>query len=235
MVEIEPTRREVLKAGAAGAAALTVLQIAGPAAASSSARAVPEGVVPWLDQPPPVPEPAQGIVPRQLRWELFDSRVTRNAEFFVVQHYGVPQLSASSWRLRVDGRVSRPLELSLAALQAQPRRTIQYTMECSGNHGLPFFTGGVGNARWTARSCGGSCALRGRCPARTRWCSGAPTVVRWQPPRRARSGVRRTDRSGGGVDRRRPVPSCPTGSSARAGNRAQLDVVGLRLGHPAGR
>jgi DMSO/TMAO reductase YedYZ molybdopterin-dependent catalytic subunit len=39
--------------------------------------------------------------------------------------------------------------LSLAALRARPRRTVEFTLECSGNTGLPFFIGGVGNARWT--------------------------------------------------------------------------------------
>jgi DMSO/TMAO reductase YedYZ molybdopterin-dependent catalytic subunit len=44
--------------------------------------------------------------------------------------------------------VARPLVLDLAALRAQPQRTVEVTMECSGNHGLPFFTGGIGTARW---------------------------------------------------------------------------------------
>ena len=38
--------------------------------------------------------------------------------------------------------------LTLAALRSQPRREVEITMECSGNPGLPFFTGGVSTARW---------------------------------------------------------------------------------------
>jgi DMSO/TMAO reductase YedYZ molybdopterin-dependent catalytic subunit len=47
-------------------------------------------------------------------------------------------------------------------------------MECSGNHGLPFFTGGVGTARW------GGVQLRRLCgPAAPR--AGADEVVFWGP------------------------------------------------------
>ena len=148
MDQSELTRRDALKVGAAGAAGLSVLTVTGPAAAFPAAQAAATVVVPWLDQPPPVPEPAQGVIPRQLRWEDLDTRITPRGEHFVVNHYGVPALSPASWRLRVVGMVARPLVLDLAALHAQPRREVEFTMECSGNHGLPFFTGGVGTARW---------------------------------------------------------------------------------------
>jgi DMSO/TMAO reductase YedYZ molybdopterin-dependent catalytic subunit len=49
----------------------------------------------------------------------------------------------------VGGLVRRPRTLTLAALHALPRRTVEFTLECSGNTGPPFFIGGVGNARWT--------------------------------------------------------------------------------------
>lgn len=58
MEQTELTRRDALRAGAAGAAALSVLQV------SRSGDGLPprcsgEGtvVVPWLDQPAPVPAP----------------------------------------------------------------------------------------------------------------------------------------------------------------------------------
>ncbi|MEY2553155.1 MAG: hypothetical protein QOC57_1015, partial [Ilumatobacteraceae bacterium] len=38
--------------------------------------------------------------------------------------------------------------LSLADLQSRPRRQVEFTVECSGNTGLPFFIGGIGNAVW---------------------------------------------------------------------------------------
>ena len=37
---------------------------------------------------------------------------------------------------------------NLADIKARPRQEVTFTIECSGNHGLPFFNGGIGNARW---------------------------------------------------------------------------------------
>jgi DMSO/TMAO reductase YedYZ molybdopterin-dependent catalytic subunit len=42
----------------------------------------------------------------------------------------------------------KPLKLTLADIKARPRQEVIFTVECSGNHGFPFFTGGIGNARW---------------------------------------------------------------------------------------
>jgi DMSO/TMAO reductase YedYZ molybdopterin-dependent catalytic subunit len=44
--------------------------------------------------------------------------------------------------------VKKPLKLTLADIKARPRQEVVFTIECSGNHGFPFFTGGIGNARW---------------------------------------------------------------------------------------
>ncbi len=33
--------------------------------------------------------------------------------------------------------------------QGAARQKVTFTVECSGNHGFPFFTGGIGNAQWT--------------------------------------------------------------------------------------
>ncbi len=54
----------------------------------------------------------------------------------------------TDYRLTVDGLVARPRELSLDDIKARPRREVEFTLECSGNTGLPFFIGGVGNAVW---------------------------------------------------------------------------------------
>jgi DMSO/TMAO reductase YedYZ molybdopterin-dependent catalytic subunit len=144
----EIPRRTVLKSGAAaaGAAGLTTMAFTGPAQAFPG---VDGTVVPWLDQPAPIPPPAQDIAGNLLVWEDLDSRRTPNDEFFTVKHYNIPPLTAAGYRLRVDGLVQRPRTLSLADLRSGPRRTVEYTLECSGNTGLPFFIGGIGNASWT--------------------------------------------------------------------------------------
>src|SRR6185436_14532152 len=71
-----------------------------------------------------------------------------NDKFFTVKHYGDVRLSGSAYRLRIEGLVARPQTLSLAALEALPHRSVDFTLECSGDEGFPFLVGAIGNARW---------------------------------------------------------------------------------------
>ncbi len=136
-------RREVI-AGSAVLAAYAVLRSAHPALAFPSRPG--EAVLPWLDQPPLVDDPT---VRGQLRWEGLDSWITPTDEFFGVAHFDWPEIDAGSWHLDVDGLVRNPLRLTLADLKALARHEMAVTLECSGNHGLDYFTGAIGNARWT--------------------------------------------------------------------------------------
>ena len=145
MGDQDMTRRTLLKGGGAALAGMTVLRVAGPASAFPGSGDEDEEVVPWLDQPTTDPTPGP---PPQLVWEELDSWYTPNDEFFVVSHYDEPALSAVDWRLAISGLVARPQSLSLDDLKARARREVDFTMECSGNTGLPFFIGGIGNARW---------------------------------------------------------------------------------------
>ncbi len=105
-----------------------------------------EEVLPWLDQPAPNPVP--DVIGTQLHWEDLDSWLTPNDQFFTIAHYDKPALDASSWRLQVGGLVQQRLTLTLDDLKARPRQEVTFTLECSGNDGLPFFNGGIGNATW---------------------------------------------------------------------------------------
>jgi DMSO/TMAO reductase YedYZ molybdopterin-dependent catalytic subunit len=136
-------RRTLLKGGGAAVAGLTVLQVAGPAHAFPGTPGEEE-VLEWLDQPPAPPFE----IPNQLKWEELDSWLTPADDFMVVSHFNQPVLNATDWRLDVGGLVDNPRSLSLADLKARPRREVEFTLECSGNTGLPFFIGGIGNARW---------------------------------------------------------------------------------------
>src|SRR5687767_1945267 len=138
------SRRALLQQGSAAVAGLSVLRVAGPTAAFQTP--VAGEVIPWLDQPDPNPEP-EAIV-RQLEWEQLDSWITPNDQFFVIKHFNEPQLNESDWRLEISGLVERPLTLTLSDLKARARREVTFTLECSGNTGLPFFIGGIGNAMW---------------------------------------------------------------------------------------
>jgi DMSO/TMAO reductase YedYZ molybdopterin-dependent catalytic subunit len=139
------SRRTLLKGSGATLAGVAVLRVAGPAHAFPGNKR-DEVVIPWLDQPP---DPPPGLtLPNLLVWEELDSWLTPADDFFVISHYDQPALAAATWELDIDGRVARPQTLNLRDLQARPRREVDFTLECSGNNGFPFFIGGIGNARW---------------------------------------------------------------------------------------
>jgi DMSO/TMAO reductase YedYZ molybdopterin-dependent catalytic subunit len=138
------SRRALLQQGGAVVGGLAVLRLAGPIEAFPSQQGAQ--VIPWLDQPAPNPVPE--IVGQQLVWEDLDSWITPVNKFFTIAHFGPPTVNERDWRLEVGGLVGRPRSYTLAELRARPRREVTFTLECSGNTGLPFFWGGVGNARW---------------------------------------------------------------------------------------
>lgn len=136
-------RREFILSSGAALAAMTLLR-------TSAAYAFPERpgetVVPWLDQPTENLDPFG--VQTQLVWEDLDSWITPNDKFFSISHFDRPVIDASTWKLEVDGLVEKPLSLTLDDIKARPRQEVVFTVECSGNHGFDFFTGGIGNASW---------------------------------------------------------------------------------------
>ena len=98
-----------------------------------------EVLVPFTDQPPP----EQG----RLDWNTFDTFITPNDEFFNVSHYGKPEVDLATWKLEVSGLVDSPLMLTIEDIKARPRQEVTFTLECSGNHGFPTFTGAIGTAK----------------------------------------------------------------------------------------
>lgn len=117
---------------------------------SRSAAAFPtrsgETVIGWLDQPAANPVPQ--VIQSQLVWEDLGSWITPNDKFFSIAHFDRPKIDPNAWKLEIDGLVKKPMTLSLADVKARPRQEVVFTVECSGNHGFPFFTGGIGNAKW---------------------------------------------------------------------------------------
>ena len=81
-----------------------------------------------------------------------DSWITPNDKFFGVGHYEWPAIDAATWRLDVAGQVGAPLGYTLNDLKARPRQEVTFTLECSGNNGLPFLTSAIGNAKWAGTS-----------------------------------------------------------------------------------
>ena len=93
---------------------------------------------------------------------LAEGPLTATDSFYVRSHGAVPEIDAATWRLRVQGVVERPLELSLATLrEAFRERGVTATLQCAGNRraGLiairdipgeaPWGPGATGTATWT--------------------------------------------------------------------------------------
>lgn len=104
-----------------------------------------------------------GLIIRQKEPENLESpfealsQVTPNERFYVRSHFATPALDANTWRLKVEGAVERPLELSYDDLQKLPVRTKMATLECAGNSrvylsppppGVQWELGAVSNAEW---------------------------------------------------------------------------------------
>jgi DMSO/TMAO reductase YedYZ molybdopterin-dependent catalytic subunit len=93
---------------------------------------------------------------------LLDGEVTPAARFFVRNNGQMPELAATGdaqWRLKIDGEVKTPLDLTIADLKRDfDAVTLRLVIECAGN-GRKFFRpsasgnqwtfGGVGCADWT--------------------------------------------------------------------------------------
>ncbi len=141
---MDSSRRDFVGRGSAALGALTLIN--SPFLAHAFPTQKGEEVVPWLDQRPENPVP--DVVRTQLEWQELDSWVTPNDKFFAVGHYGWPVIDAQTWTLEVGGRTVQPLTFTLDQLRARPRREVVFTIECSGNHGFPWFTGGIGTAKW---------------------------------------------------------------------------------------
>ena len=89
---------------------------------------------------------------------LIGGVVMPNARFYVRNHFQIPSVDPSSWRLNVVGSVKRPLSLSLQDLVKMPSQAQFVTLECAGNgrslltprvNGEQWNLGAVSTAEWT--------------------------------------------------------------------------------------
>ena len=80
---------------------------------------------------------------------------------YLLIHYDIPDVDADQWALSIDGRVAKPLKLTLTDLRERPEQEVTATMECAGNGrallaphvvSQPWLLEAVGNARWTGVS-----------------------------------------------------------------------------------
>ena len=74
--------------------------------------------------------------------------ITPTADFYARNHFAMPTLDLSTWRLRISGQVERPLSLSLQDLKAMRSESQVVTLECAGN-GRSMFSAATEGEQWT--------------------------------------------------------------------------------------
>jgi DMSO/TMAO reductase YedYZ molybdopterin-dependent catalytic subunit len=117
-------------------------------------------------------DPAQGVTFEELQLALRNHGmpleglrydVTPVGMHYLLTHFDIPYVDATTWHLTVDGLVRAPLALTLDDLRARPSTTIPVTLECAGNGrarlkprpiSQPWLHEAVGTAEWTGTPLG---------------------------------------------------------------------------------
>src|SRR5438445_13848879 len=62
-----------------------------------------------------------------------DRFVLPTERFFIRRHFARPKIDLTTWKLRVDGHVARPLEVSLDDLRTMRSQTRAVALQCAGH------------------------------------------------------------------------------------------------------
>lgn len=105
-------------------------------------------------------EPGSGLILREkepLNLESPQSAlrewITPADQFYVRNHFAEPDLKRSTWRLRIEGAVRRPLALSYRDLTSMPSQSQVSMFECAGN-GRVFLVPKEPGAQWQSGAAG---------------------------------------------------------------------------------
>ncbi|MFM8613401.1 MAG: sulfite oxidase [Alphaproteobacteria bacterium] len=172
----DPERADALVWGRRGALQGAALAAMGTAlgAAIPFARHMPSGLVPaalaqgatqpqFLQMPGKAPLIMQGERPltAETPEHLLDDPITPADKFFIRNNGTTPDPSADprAWKIRIDGEVNTPIELSITELEQRFEVvTRQLQMACGGNgraafspqaSGNQWGNGAISNAEWT--------------------------------------------------------------------------------------
>lgn len=141
-----PDRRKLLK-GALNTGVVTLGAMSFPHW-MMPALAQGEVDVPFTDVPDTFnPQPVRPGATHFLDTRRINSFYTDNDDFYLVQHYGQPEVDNASYQLSVTGLVDRPLSFSLEQLRSRQVVEKDVGFECGGN-GNRLFHGLIGNATW---------------------------------------------------------------------------------------
>src|SRR4051794_31766192 len=126
------SRRETLKQG---------LNLAGFLALSDSVLPVlaqEETDVPFTDYPASFNAGGTGTPRRTFDIRTIDGFTVPKDKFFVLQHFNQPEIDPNTYRLKLSGMVSKPVDLPLAELRKLRSTELVAGYECSGNSPRSF-------------------------------------------------------------------------------------------------
>jgi DMSO/TMAO reductase YedYZ molybdopterin-dependent catalytic subunit len=85
--------------------------------------------------------------PQNLSYPLgnIEGTATPPELFFVRDHFREPELSLSTWRLTIEGRVAKRIEFSFADILESPTKELEAVLECAGN---PTIGSAASNGVW---------------------------------------------------------------------------------------
>ena len=140
------SRRNMLKGGATLASIAAMGLLDWPL----SAIAQGEEVIPWPDMATfnAAGRGGRSLDTRTVQQSTF---ITPTDDFYVVQHYPQVTLDPATYKLRITGRINKPVELTLDQLKRRPRTEIVAGFECGGSSNANF-NRLCGNARWAGTS-----------------------------------------------------------------------------------
>lgn len=148
-----PSRREFLRAAAAGAASAAVAHRFHTGVVADDREVLPAGKSLVVRSASPFnAEPSLE--------ELVGHWITPVETFYVRNHGATPLIDLAAHELTVEGLVDRPLKIGLAELSERfPALDQTATLTCAGNRrneftgpkiaGVPWSAGAIGNARWS--------------------------------------------------------------------------------------
>jgi sulfane dehydrogenase subunit SoxC len=120
-----------------------------------------------ISSPARVASPEEGISADELRLaarnhgmplESLHWDITPPGLHYLLIHYDIPAIDATTFELVIDGLVGSPLSVDLDAIRSRPKVTAVVTLECAGNGrarllprpvSQPWLTEAVGTARWS--------------------------------------------------------------------------------------
>src|SRR3989338_2410576 len=142
----DPARRKLLK----GAVNTGLIALGASTFPSWMMPALAQGEVevPFLDVPDTFnPQPVRPGATHFEDTRRISSFYSTNDDFYLVQHYGQPEVDNATYELSVTGLVDNPLTFSLEQLRSRAVIEKDVGFECGGN-GARLFHGLIGNATW---------------------------------------------------------------------------------------